>query len=169
MVEIRLTQEEIDSSLAFVDAMRSDKKEHNVVDKKFDSKNSSWAVNLMGHLGEKAVAKVYEVAVDDRVLTGGDEGYDLVIKNKTVQVKTTITNQLIFNSKELFSADYAILVTLVGDRTQPHVNSHFVVWGDISKDKFIDVCFEKDFGYGVRYVCNIEDLSQELRGIDGTR
>ena len=169
MVEIRLTQEEIDSSLAFVDAMRSDKKEHNVVDKKFDSKNTSWAVNLMGHLGEKAVAKVYEVAVDDRVLTGGDEGYDLVIKNKTVQVKTTITNQLIFNSKELFSADYAILVTLVGDRTQPHVNSHFVVWGDISKDKFIDVCFEKDFGYGVRYVCNIEDLSQELRGIDGTR
>ena len=162
MVEIRLTQEEIDSSLAFVDAMRSDKKEHNVVDKKFDSKNTSWAVNLMGHLGEKAVAKVYEVAVDDRVLTGGDEGYDLVIKNKTVQVKTTITNQLIFNSKELFSADYAILVTLVGDRTQPHVNSHFVVWGDISKDKFIDVCFEKDFGYGVRYVCNIEDLSQEL-------
>lgn len=169
MVEIRLTQEEIDSSLAFVDAMRSDKKEHNVVDKKFDSKNTSWAVNLMGHLGEKAVAKVYEVAVDDRVLTGGDEGYDLVIKNKTVQVKTTITNQLIFNSKELFSADYAILVTLVGDRTQPHINSHFVVWGDISKDKFIDVCFEKDFGYGVRYVCNIEDLSQELRGIDGTR
>ena len=148
--------------MAFVDAMRSDKKEHNVVDKKFDSKNTSWAVNLMGHLGEKAVAKVYEVAVDDRVLTGGDEGYDLVIKNKTVQVKTTITNQLIFNSKELFSADYAILVTLVGDRTQPHVNSHFVVWGDISKDKFIDVCFEKDFGYGVRYVCNIEDLSQEL-------
>ena len=162
MVEIRLTQEEIDSSLAFVDAMRSDKKEHNVVDKKFDSKNTSWAVNLMGHLGEKAVAKVYEVAVDDRVLTGGDEGYDLVIKNKTVQVKTTITNQLIFNSKELFSADYAILVTLVGDRTQPHINSHFIVWGDISKDKFIDVCFEKDFGYGVRYVCNIEDLSQEL-------
>ena len=169
MVEIRLTQKEIDFSLAFVYAMRSDKKEHNVIDKKFDSKNTSWAVNLMGHLGEKAVAKVYEVEVDDRVLTGGDEGHDLVIKNKTVQVKTTTTNQLIFNSKELFSADYAILVTLVGDRTQPHINSHFIVWGDISRDKFIDVCFEKDFGYGVRYVCNIEDLSQELRGIDGTR
>jgi len=169
VVEIRLTQREIDFSLAFVYAMRSDKKEHNVIDKKFDSKNTSWAVNLMGHLGEKAVAKVYEVEVDDRVLTGGDEGYDLVIKNKTVQVKTTTTDQLIFNSKELFSADYAILVTLVGDRTQPHINSHFIVWGDISKDKFIDVCFEKDFGYGVRYVCNKEDLGQELRGIDDTQ
>lgn len=169
MVEIHLTQEEIDSSLAFVKAMRSNKQKHNVIDKKFDSRNTSLAVNLMGHLGEKAAAKVYGVAVDDRILTAGDEGYDLVIKNKTVQVKTSITNQLIFNSKELFSADYAILVRLVGNRIQPHINSYFIVWGDISRDKFIDVCFEKDFGYGVRYVCDIKDLGQELRGSDDTR
>jgi hypothetical protein len=163
---VHLTKEEINSCLVFVEAMRNNKQEHNVIDKKFDSKNTSWAVNLMGYLGEKAVAKVYEVAVDDRVLTGGDEGYDLVINNKTVQIKTTTTNQLIFNSKELFSADYAILVTLVGDRTQPHIDSHFIIWGDISKDKFNDVCFEKDFGYGIRYVCNIENLGQELRKIN---
>jgi len=166
MVEVHLTNEEINSCLVFVEAMRNNKQEHNVIDKKFDSKNTSWAVNLMGYLGEKAAAKVYKVAIDDRVLTGGDEGYDLVINNKTVQVKTTTTNQLIFNSKELFSADYAILVTLVGDRTQPHIDSHFIVWGDISKDKFIDVCFEKDFGYGIRYVCNMEDLGQELRTVN---
>ena len=166
MVEVHLTNKEINSCLVFVEAMRNNKQEHNVIDKKFDSKNTSWAVNLMGYLGEKAVAKVYEVAIDDRVLTGGDEGYDLVINNKTVQVKTTTTNQLIFNSKELFSADYAILVTLVGDRTQPHIDSHFIVWGDISKDKFINVCFEKDFGYGIRYVCNIENLGQELRTVN---
>ena len=166
MVEVHLTKEEINSCLVFVEAMRNNKQEHNVIDKKFDSKNTSWAVNLMGYLGEKAVAKVYEVAVDDRVLTGGDEGYDLVINNKTVQIKTTTTNQLIFNSKELFSADYAILVTLVGDRTQPHIDSHFIIWGDISKNKFNEVCFEKDFGYGIRYVCNMEDLGQELRTVN---
>ena len=73
--------------------------------------------------------------------------------------------QLIFNSKELFSADYAILVTLIGDRTQPHINSHFIVWGDISREKFLSVCFEKDFGYGVRFVCNLEDLGQELNAV----
>ena len=166
MVEVHLTKEEINSCLVFVEAMRNNKQEHNVIDKKFDSKNTSWAVNLMGYLGEKAVAKVYEVAVDDRVLTGGDEGYDLIINNKTVQIKTTTTNQLIFNSKELFSADYAILVTLVGDRTQPHIDSHFIIWGDISKNKFNEVCFEKDFGYGIRYVCNMEDLEQELRTVN---
>ena len=165
MVEVHLTQDEIDSSLAFVDAMRKDKQEYNVTDRKFDAKNTSWAVNLMGHLGEKAVAKVYDVSVDDRVLTGGDAGHDLVINRKTVQVKTTVTKQLIFNSKELFSADYAILVTLIGDRTQPHINSHFIVWGDISREKFLSVCFEKDFGYGVRYVCNLEDLGQELNAV----
>jgi hypothetical protein len=166
MVEVHLTKEEINSCLVFVEAMRNNKQEHNVIDKKFDSKNTSWAVNLMGYLGEKAVAKVYEVAVDDRVLTGGDEGYDLIINNKTVQIKTTTTNQLIFNSKELFSADYAILVTLVGDRTQPHIDSHFIIWGDISKNKFNEVCFEKDFGYGIRYVCNMEDLGQELKTVN---
>jgi len=160
--EVYLTQDEINDCLNFVDAMRKDKQEHQVTDRKFDANNTSWAVNLMGHLGEKAVAKIYDVLVDDRVLTGGDSGHDLVINGKTVQVKTTITRQLIFNAKELFSADYAILVTLIGDRTQPHVNSHFIVWGDISKDRFLEICTEKDFGYGVRYVCNIDDLSNEL-------
>jgi hypothetical protein len=164
MVDVHLSQDEIKSALNFVDAMRSDKVEHSVVDRKFDANNTSWAVNLMGHLGEKAVAKVYDVSVDDRVLTGGDEGYDLVINSKTVQVKTSVTNQLIFNAKHLFSADYAILVQLIGDRTQPHVDSYFKVWGDISKQKFLDVCFEKDYGYGTRYVCKQEDLGSELNG-----
>jgi hypothetical protein len=45
------------------------------------------------------------------------------------------------------------------------MNSKFIVWGDISKEKFLDVCFEKDFGYGVRYVCNTKDLGQELNAI----
>ena len=164
MVEIKLTPEEIESSLQFVDAMRKDKQEFNVTDKKFDANNTSWAVNLMGYLGELAAAKVYKTTTDDRVLTGGDAGHDLVIDGKTYQVKTTVTKELIFNSKELFTADYAILVTLIVDRTQPHINSRFVVWGDISRDKFLNVCYEKDFGYGVRYVCEIDDLVQVTNG-----
>ena len=164
MVEVELTPEEIESSLQFVDAMRKDKQEFNVTDKKFDAKNTSWAVNLMGYLGELAAAKVYKTTTDDRVLTGGDAGHDLVIDGKTYQVKTTVTKELIFNSKELFTADYAILVTLIGDRTQPHINSRFIVWGDISRDKFLQVCYEKDFGYGVRYVCEIDDLVQVTNG-----
>lgn len=164
MVEVELTPEEIESSLQFIDAMRKDKQEFNVTDRKFDSKNTSWAVNLMGYLGELAAAKVYKTTTDDRVLTGGDDGHDLIINGKKYQVKTTVTKELIFNSKELFSADYAILVTLIGDRTQPHINSKFIVWGDISRDKFLNVCYEKDFGYGTRYVCKVDDLIQVTDG-----
>jgi hypothetical protein len=162
LIRVDLSQKEIDLALQFVDEMRSDKENYHVTDRKFDAKNTSWAVNLMGHLGEKAVAKAYGVAVDDRVLTGGDEGYDLIINNHTVQVKTSVTNQLIFNSKELFCAQHAILVTLVGDRKHPHIDSHFIIHGSIARNKFLDICFEKDYGYGTRYVCNATDLSDEV-------
>ena len=164
MVEVNLSPEEIQSALQFVEAMREDKREYNVVDKKFDAKNSSWAVNLMGYLGELAAAKVYKTTTDSRVLTGGDAGYDLVFADKTYQVKTTVTRELIFNSKDLFTADYAILVTLIGDRTQPHIDSRFIVWGDISREDFLEICFEKDFGYGSRYVCRVDDLNQVVSG-----
>jgi hypothetical protein len=164
MVEVKLSPEEIQSALQFVEAMREDKKEYNVVDKKFDAKNTSWAVNLMGYLGELAAAKVYKTTTDNRVLTGGDAGHDLVVDDKTYQVKTTVTKELIFNSKELFSADYAILVTLIGDRTQPHIDSRFIVWGDISREDFLKVCKEKNYGYGERFVCDVNALNQVVSG-----
>ncbi len=165
MIEIELSKSEVDNALDFVHRMREDKKEHSVTDKKFDSNNTSWAVNLMGYLGELAVAKAYDVNPDTRVLTGGDEGHDLIINGKKIQVKTTTTSKLIFNSKELFSADYAILVQLLGDKRMPHLKPQFIIWGCISKEKFLDVCYEQDFGYGIRFVCNINDLSQELNAI----
>lgn len=157
--EVTLDQQEIDEALHFVSSMRQDKTDYKVIDRKFDAKNTSWAVNLMGHLGEKAVAKAYKVPVDDRVLTGGDEGYDLIINNKKIQVKTSTLNKLIFNALELFTADYAILVTLIGDRQQPHINSKFKIWGGISKEDFIQVCYQKNYGYGMRFVCNAEHLT----------
>lgn len=161
-MEVVLSQEEIDDALDFVNQMRTDKVEHNVVDKKFDAKNTSWAVNLMGYLGEKAVAKAYSVPVDRRVLTGGDEGYDLVINNHKIQVKTSTLDKLIFNALELFTADYAVLVTLIGDRQQPHINSRFKIWGAISREDFMRVCYKKDYGYGVRYVCDVEHIGKAL-------
>jgi hypothetical protein len=161
-MEVVLSQEEIDEALDFVNRMRDDKVEHRVVDKKFDAKNTSWAVNLMGYLGEKAVAKAYQVPVDRRVLTGGDEGHDLVINNKKIQVKTSTLDKLIFNALELFTADYAILVTLIGDRQQPHINSKFKIWGAISKEDFMRVCYQKDYGYGVRFVCDTEHIGASI-------
>lgn len=161
-MEVVLSPEEITDALNFVNRMREDKVDHKVTDRKFDAKNTSWAVNFMGHLGEKAVAKFYSIPVDDRVLTGGDEGYDLVIGGKTVQVKTSTLDKLIFNSLDLFTADYAVLVTLIGDRTQPHIDSRFKIWGAISREDFMKVCYEKDYGYGVRFVCDAKYMGKAL-------
>jgi len=156
---VYLSPEEIRQSLNFVDLMREDKIKHSVIDKKFDAKNTSYAVNLMGHLGEQAASKVYGGVVDTVVRTGGDDGKDLLINGLRYQVKTSTTNSLIFNSADLFNSDYAILVTLVGDRTQPHIDSHFVVWGDISRERFMEVFQYKDYGYGKRLVCSCSLLT----------
>ena len=163
-VIITLTNEEILTSLNFINNMREDKHEHNVKDKKFDSKNTSYSVNLMGHLGECAASRVYGGRVDTNVRTGGDAGYDLDIGGLTYQVKTSTTRDLIFNAPELFSADRAILVTLIGDRTQPHVNSKFIVWGHISRRKFMEVYQYRNYGYGDRLVCGLEYLIPVYQG-----
>lgn len=161
---ITLTDKEIQDSLNFVNQMREDKHEHNVKDKKFDSKNTSYSVNLMGHLGECAASRVYGGRVDTTVRTGGDAGYDLIVGGLTYQVKTSTTRDLIFNAPELFSADRAILVTLVGDRTQPHINSKFIVWGHISRRKFMEVFTYRNYGYGDRLVCGLEYLTPVYKG-----
>lgn len=163
---ITLTEQEIQDSLKFVNEMREDKHEHNVRDQKFDSKNTSYSVNLMGHLGERAAARVYGGSVDTTVRTAGDAGYDLYVGGLRYQVKTSTTRDLIFNAPELFNADRAILVTLVGDRTQPHRDSKFIVWGHISRRRFMEVFKYHNYGYGDRLVCGLEYLTPVYQGED---
>lgn len=156
MIKVYLTKEEIQASIAFADNLQKNK----VIDKKFDRNNTSWAVSLMGHLGEKAAAKVYGGNVDHSLLKGGDDGTDLTIDGITYQVKTSTTTSLIFNSWQDFIADKAILVQLIGDKTQPHINSHFLVWGDITKDRFQRHYHVKNYGYGDRIVCEMKWLEE---------
>ncbi len=155
---IKLTDEEVSNALAFIDEMRGDKIEKSVTDKKFDKNNTSYAVNLMGYLGEVAVAKMLEVPTDTTVRTAGDDGYDLVFEGKTIQVKTSVLPSLIFNDVELFTADYAILVQLIGDRQNPHVDSEFHIHGWITREEFKNTCYRKDYGYGERFVVDSDKL-----------
>jgi hypothetical protein len=158
VIEVYLTLEEIQASIEFADNLQRNK----IVDKKFDRNNSSWAVSLMGHLGEKAAAKVYGGDVDHSLLKGGDNGTDLTIDGITYQVKTSTTKNLIFNAAHLFTADKAILVQLIGDKTQPHIDSHFIVWGDIPRERFMQVYKIKNYGYGDRLVCDTKDITKPL-------
>lgn len=162
-IGVMFTEEEIKKAVDFVDKVTYDKNKNNVFDAKFDKNNTSYSVNLMGRLGEQAAAKVLDVETDDEIRTNGDDGFDLKLDNKTIQVKTSTTSELIFNRLNLFSADYAVLVKLYGDKKNPHIDSSYYVMGYISKKDFIENHYRKNYGYGDRYVVglnNMKDISE---------
>jgi len=158
MISVDLTEDDIMNVLRFVHRVRAKKKEHEVVDKKFDKNNSSYSVNLMGRLGETAVAKHLNISTDDSITAGGDVGYDLFFNGLKVAVKTSTLQCLIFNKEEDFSADVAILVNFVGDRLIPHVDSWYNIMGWIDRQNFLDNHYGRDYGYGIRLVMDADRL-----------
>jgi hypothetical protein len=157
-IAVTFSKEEIDHAVSFIDSLVNDKNVNKVYDAKFDKKNTSYAVNLMGYLGEMAAAKVLSLETDSEIRTHGDEGFDLKLNNKTIQVKTSTLTELIFNRLNLFTADLGVLVNFEGDRTQPHVNSTYHVIGYITKENFTNYYSIKNYGYGDRFVVGLSKL-----------
>ena len=58
-VDVVLTPDEVARCVAFTDLCVVNKSEFAVFDRKFDRRNSSYAVSLMGKLGEVAAARVF--------------------------------------------------------------------------------------------------------------
>jgi hypothetical protein len=159
-VLVTLTPEEVEQSLDFIKRMREDKVKHNVTDKMFDRNNTSEGINIIGHLGEMAVGRLLNTAVDMEVRTGGDDGNDLTHQGKTVQVKTSTLKSLIFNAAHLFKSDIAILVQFIGkDKTESWKDPRFLVWGWISRKEFMANHYTHDFGYGERLVLDFNNLT----------
>jgi hypothetical protein len=158
MIPIDLTEDDIMDVLRFVHRVRSKKKEHDVVDKKFDKNNSSYSVNLMGRLGEATVAKYLNVPTDNSITAGGDVGHDLSFNGLRIAVKTSTLHCLIFNKEDDFSADVAILVNFVGDKVLPHVDSWYYIMGWVDRQTFIDNHYKRDYGYGIRLVMDADRL-----------
>lgn len=169
---VTLTEDELMDSLRFVHRVRENKKQYDVVDKKFDKNNTSYSVNLMGRLGEVAVSKVLRVPTDDSITPDGDSGFDLTTSlGARVQVKTSTLPQLIFNAPELFSAELAVLVHFSGDKVLPHVDGVFDVLGWVDRETFLAKHYNHDYGYGMRLVMNadqlrpMEELLHEISGL----
>ena len=98
-IDIELTLDETMDALRFIHLVRENKKQYEVVDKKFDRNNSSYSVNLMGQLGEMACGKGLGLQVDRSVSPSGDNGHDLSTPlGKNIQVKTSTLDKLIFNA-----------------------------------------------------------------------
>jgi len=168
-IDIELTEDEIMDALRFVHRVRENKKQYEVVDKKFDKNNSSYSVNLMGQLGEVACGKGLGLEVDRSISPSGDNGHDLSTSlGKNIQVKTSTLDKLIFNAPELFVSDYAVLVQFFGDKQIPHVDSKFTIVGWVTRELFLANHYKHDYGYGIRLVMDanqllpMEDLINEL-------
>ena len=137
---------------------------YNVPNKKCDHQ-SDFSVNLHGVMGEYAAAKYLELQIDHSLaLEGDDKVSDLRVKDKTIQVKTSMGRRdhphLFFNQIELFKADYALLA-VVKSATE------ITLAGWITKDEFVEKCFKQNFGYGDRICVRYQDLKpmEELRKI----
>jgi hypothetical protein len=152
-IEVELDEHEVQRTLEFVEKLQRDKIQHNVTDRMFDRNNTSVGINIIGHLGEAAVAKVLDLTPDTSILTGGDDGHDLTLGSTTIQVKTSELQKLIFNADYLFKSDVAILAQFVGkDKKVSYEDPRFMIWGWVEKDEFLQGYYNQDFGYGTRLV-----------------
>lgn len=156
-IAVTLSDEEVQQTLDFIEALRKDKEQHGVTDRMFDKNNTSEGINIIGHLGEQAVGKVLGLPVDTTVLTGGDVGHDMYIGSTSIQVKTSELTKLIFNAKHLFKSDVAVLAQFVGkDKRKAQEDPRFLIWGWIERKEFMRDYYTHDFGYGMRLIVDAE-------------
>jgi len=137
--------------------------------RKIADTHTDFEVMLAGIMGEFAVGKTLDVAVDSTHHKGGDGGKDLQFREHSIQVKTSNTDMLIFNQDDRrLTADVCVLTQVVGAcRVRIH--------GWCTRDEFYRDCRQHDFGYGERDVLDgihlrpIEDLISGRSDIDNTR
>jgi hypothetical protein len=110
--------------------------------------------DFIGIKGEYAVAKHFQVAFDSSIHYHGDDGIDLVVGDKTIQVKSTFysTGRVIYNMEDEFVTDYVILA--ITDELMPNVR--LVGWAD--KSLWNTKHRIKYMGYGDRKVLDQYDL-----------
>lgn len=144
------------------------KKNMGVKTKKITKKYTDVQIDYFGLKGEYAVARFLELDLNLSIQAEGDGGVDMVYHDITIDVKTTATNDLIFNSDGDFKSNIAFLV-------RPQASGEFGIWldampldpyiksGDFrarnmnivgwaTKATFIFTADVKDYGYGKRKV-----------------
>ena len=143
----------------FVRAWSQSCKAKKTQDKKIDATQTDEFVSSMGKFGEIAAGRVLGAFPNFDITIGGDGGNDLKAWGLTWQIKTSSIRKLIFNSLDEFTSDAAILVHLLSSKEKMYEIPHFHVLGGISKERFIKQHHTHDFGYGMRAVCDLDQLT----------
>ena len=117
--------------------------------------NTQYESDLLGVMGEYAVAKVLKIPIDTQINLNGDGGeVDLWLGGWSIQVKATKYNngRLVFNTLEEIKS--LIDVLTICDLKSKSVN----IVGYISHKDMLKKMYKKDLGFGDRYCVNQKDL-----------
>lgn len=118
--------------------------------------NTQYESDLLGVMGEYAVAKVLKIPIDTEVNLSGDGGEtDLWLGDWSIQVKATKYKEgrLVFNTKQEMKSLIDILTVC------DIKNKTVTIAGYISNKALLNKMYEKDLGFGIRYCINQEDLT----------
>lgn len=128
------------------------KREMTVPSQKVSKNRTDQEIDLLGILAEMAIAKLLGVSLEKKRMLTGDNGYDILWKNRKVEVKYTYHTKghLMVRSKERLKADLYILLT--GNEKKMRV------LGWIDKQGFLGRGTLKDFGYGPNFVIEQNEL-----------
>ena len=119
--------------------------------------NSQHEADILGVMGEYAVAKYLKIPIDTEVNLQGDGGeIDLWLGDWSIQVKATKykSGRLVFNTKEEMKALIDILT--ICDIKEKSVD----IVGYLSHRELTQKMYEEDLGFGLRYCVNQSDLKK---------
>lgn len=141
-----------------IEGVKSTQLNHGQITNNRISDQSDFAIHYAGMLGEVAVSKALFIPVKTEITIGGDGNIDMTHHGQTIQIKTSThadvpgERYLIFNKREDFSTDLAILCSI---QSPAVVKIH----GFISQKKFLRFCKQESFGYGIRCVVSEKHLT----------
>jgi hypothetical protein len=148
MMRVFLTQKELEECIFMgAETVRICKgQKANPRIKEDKEKRSRASSNGLGFKGERAFARAFKLE-PTQVTVHADDGIDYVLADgRTVDVKATglKDKDLIFDSFDSFRSDIGVL-----GYSHDYMDCvDFLGW--ITKERFMEVCDEKDYGHGLR-------------------
>lgn len=155
-MEVEFTATDLIDIATAAESRSGNKLKNNVRSKKYDVKQSEFALHYHGMMGEWAVSKATGCDLDMTVHARGDDGVDAVVNGWACHIKTTTYGggnpDFLLDSMDCFTAEVGILAQIV---SPVKVN----LCGCIGKGNFVRLHTLKDYGYGQRLVVKASQMT----------